>query len=174
MPFHDHNPPLDSDHYLQTLMTYHASHLRVRSSFQAIHYASALVSAVASAGGGAAIASCFFSSFTRARSLSPRILENWAEPEFRLSVTLCLCFLMLLLLVVIERSLVIPRKVMPNGAPRQELNNACRYLWNCVCELRIVQGRWLCRSAQCCACSTCRGRCGMKNSDVNEPSRICS
>ena len=56
-------------------MTDHASHLCVRSSHQAIHYASALVSAVASA------ASCFFSSETSARSLSPRIPQNWAEPE---------------------------------------------------------------------------------------------
>ena len=39
MPFHHHNACLESNHYLQTLMTDHASHLRVRSSFQAIHYA---------------------------------------------------------------------------------------------------------------------------------------
>ena len=32
-------------------------------------------------GGAAAIASCFFSSETGARSLSPSIPQNWAEPE---------------------------------------------------------------------------------------------
>ena len=51
---HHHNANLKSYHLLQTLMIEHASHLCVRSSHQAIHCASALVSAVASA------ASCFF------------------------------------------------------------------------------------------------------------------
>ena len=51
---HHLNASLKSYHLLQTLMIEHASHLCVRSSHQAIHYASALVSAVASA------ASCFF------------------------------------------------------------------------------------------------------------------
>ena len=60
MPFLHHNACLESNHYLQTLMTDHASHLCVRSSHQVIHYAFVLVSAVASAGRAAAIASCFF------------------------------------------------------------------------------------------------------------------
>ena len=51
---HHLNASLKSYHLLQTLMIEHASHLCVRSSHQAIHYASALVSVVASA------ASCFF------------------------------------------------------------------------------------------------------------------
>ena len=60
MPFLHHNACLESNHYLQTLMTDHASHLCVRSSHQVIHYAFVLVSAVASAGRAAAIASRFF------------------------------------------------------------------------------------------------------------------
>ena len=60
MPLLHHNACLESNHYLQTLLTDHASHLCVRSSHQAIHHASDLVSAVASAGRAAAIASCFF------------------------------------------------------------------------------------------------------------------
>jgi len=43
MLFHDHNSPLESDHYRQSLMTYHASHLHVRSSIQAIHGALLLI-----------------------------------------------------------------------------------------------------------------------------------
>ena len=48
------NASLKSYPLLQTLMIEHATYLCVRSSHEAIHYASALVSAVASA------ASCFF------------------------------------------------------------------------------------------------------------------
>ena len=54
MPFRHHDACLKSNHYLQILMTDHASHLCLRSPHQAIYYATALVSAVASA------ASCFF------------------------------------------------------------------------------------------------------------------
>ena len=50
------------------------------------------------------------------------------------------------------------------GLEGQKLTNACRCFWNCVCESCQVRGSRLCCSAQCCACSTCRGRCGMKNS----------
>ena len=81
MLFLHHNACLESNHYLQTLMTDHASHLCVRSSHQVIHYAFVLVSAVASAGRAAAIASRFFSSQKGARRLWPRIPQNWAEPE---------------------------------------------------------------------------------------------
>ena len=49
------------------------------------------------------------------------------------------------------------------GLEGQELTNACRCIWNCVCESCQVRGSRFCRSAQCCACSTFRGRCGMKN-----------
>ena len=50
------------------------------------------------------------------------------------------------------------------GLEGQKLANACRCFWNCVCESCQARGSRLCCSAQCCACSTCRGRCGMKNS----------
>ena len=40
------------------------------------------------------------------------------------------------------------------GLEGQELTNACRCFWNCVCELCQVRGSRLCRSAQCCACRT--------------------
>ena len=60
MPFLYHNACLEPNHCLQTLITDHPSHLCVRSSHQAIHHASAVVSAVASAGRAAAIASSFF------------------------------------------------------------------------------------------------------------------
>ena len=49
MPFRHHDACLKSNHYLQILMTDHASHLCLRSPHQAIYYATALVSAVASA-----------------------------------------------------------------------------------------------------------------------------
>ena len=49
MPFRHHDACLKSNHYLQILMTHHASHLCLRSPHQAIYYATALVSAVASA-----------------------------------------------------------------------------------------------------------------------------
>ena len=55
MPFRHHDACLKSNHYLQILMTDHASHLCLRSPHQAIYYATALVSAVASAA-----SFCFF------------------------------------------------------------------------------------------------------------------
>ena len=60
MPFLYHNAGLEANHCLQILITDHASLLSVRALHEAIHHASAVVSAVASAGRAAAIASCFF------------------------------------------------------------------------------------------------------------------